>query len=358
MRILQVTEASGAGTLRIVETLCSGLARRGHEVVLAYGRRPETPDEIGVGSHGGFDLEEIDWDRRSVVAHVRAARQLRRLVRRVRPDIIHLHSTFAGLVGGALDRRHRRVYTPHGWASTTTRHWRSAQRLGSVADRFAIRRSDLVGVVSRSEADIGRRLGARRLAVVPNGVPELDAPLRPTTPTNSPPVVVAGGRLVAARRPVQSARILQAIQDVAETRWIGDGHPGSAEQVRALGVEVSGWLPHHEAVDRIASADAYLHWSACDGQSVAVLEAIARDVVVIGSDVPPNRELLDPAQLFTSEQDAALMLRRVLESPDLRNQLIASQRRRGSTHGAERMVQGWIDAYEETVGARAAVRPS
>jgi glycosyltransferase involved in cell wall biosynthesis len=327
-------------------------------VVLAYGRRPETPSEIGAGPDGDFQIEELDWDRRSMVAHLRVARELRRLVRRVRPDVVHLHSIFAGLAGGALDRRQPRVYSPHGWASTTTRQWRAAQPLGSVADRVAIRRSDLVGVVSHSEADIGHGLGARRLAVVPNGVPELDAPRSPMPPTTSPPLVVAGGRIVAARRPIESARILQAIQDVAETRWIGDGHPASAQQVRARGVEVSGWLPHHEAVDRIASAHAYLHWSACDGQSVAVLEAMARDVVVIGSDIPPNRELLDPAQLFTREEDAALMLRRIIESPDLRDAMLASQRRRSSAHGAERMVSGWIDVYEQTASAHATVRPS
>ena len=355
MRILQVTEASGAGTLRIVEILCSGMARSGHEVILAHGRRPETPEAIGVESPGTFQLERLDWDRRTPLTQVRAFGQLRRLVRRVRPDIIHLHSALAGLVGGMLDGQHPRVYTPHGWASTTTRDWRVQQALGAVADRFAIQRSTLVGVVSCSEAATARAMGARRLTVVANGLPELDTPPAPSRSTSGP-VVVAGGRLVASRRPVETAAILQTLHDIAETSWIGDGPPRTVANVRALGVDVSGWLAHEEAVGRIASADAYLHWSACDGQSVAVLEAMARGVVVIASDIPANRELLDRSQLFTREEDAALMLRRVLCSPELRDQIAASQRRRGSTHGADRMVQGWLDAYERTLSARAAER--
>jgi glycosyltransferase involved in cell wall biosynthesis len=356
VRILQVTEASAAGTLRIVEILSDGMTRRGHEVVLAHGRRPETPDAIGAEYDGVFQLEELDWDRRTAGAQVRAFSQLRRLVRQVEPDIIHLHSAFAGLVGGSLDDRHPRVYTPHGWASTTTRDWRVQRVLGSFADRFAIQRSELVGVVSHSEADTARAMGARRLTVVANGVPELDAPPPLPVRSSAVPVVVAGGRLVASRRPVETARILQAVQDIAETRWIGDGHPGTVAKVQALGVEVTGWLPHRDAVNRIAAADAYLHWSDCDGQSVAVLEAMAHDVVVIGSDIAPNRELLDRSQLFAREEDAAAMIRRVLGSPELRDQIIASQRRRGSTHGADGMVDGWIDAYEQTSSDHARAR--
>jgi glycosyltransferase involved in cell wall biosynthesis len=351
VRILQVTEASGAGTLRIVEIVCAELARRGHDVVLAHGRRPETPDAIGAEHGGAFDLVALDWDRRTATAQVRASRQLRRLVERQRPDVIHLHSAFAGLVGGMLDDRHPRVYTPHGWASTTTHDWRVQQVLGSFADRFAIRRSELVGVVSQSEADTARALGARRLTVVANGLPELDSPPAPPRPRSSTPLVVAGGRLVASRRPLETAEMLRSLQDVARTRWIGDGRPGVVAKVQAFGVEVSGWLPHHEAVDAIASAEVYLHWSDCDGQSVAVLEAMARGVVVIASDIPPNRELLDGAQLFDREADAVAMLRRVLGSPELRARMIASQHQRSFGHGADGMVDAWIDAYEQVRSA-------
>ena len=47
------------------------------------------------------------------MAQLRAALALRRLVARVKPDVVHLHSTFAGFVGGlAVPRRIPCVYTP------------------------------------------------------------------------------------------------------------------------------------------------------------------------------------------------------------------------------------------------------
>jgi glycosyltransferase involved in cell wall biosynthesis len=354
MRILHVTEASIAGTLRMVETLCGGLALKGHDVTLAFGRgRPETPDTIGRDSGAPFRLEPVDWERRNITTQVRAGRQLRELVRRLQPDVIHLHSAFAGLVGGFLDHSCPHVYTPHGWASTH-RDWRFQRLLGSGVDRFAIARSDLVGVVSDSEAAVGRRMGAKRLTVVPNGVVEFDdAQPRSAAARTGRAVVVAGGRLVESRRPAASARILRELRDVADVRWIGGGgQPSALDEVRELGIEVTGWLPHSEAAAQISSATAYLHWSASDGQSVAVLEAMARDVVVIGSDIPANRELLDRSQLFEREEDAVQMLRRVVESPELQACLVASQRKRGAAHGADRMVQAWTEVYDQLLASR------
>jgi glycosyltransferase involved in cell wall biosynthesis len=349
LHVLQVTEVSGAGTLRIVEVLCDGLADRGHRVTVVHGHHPGTPRPFT-----GHDAHGLPWDRHRPATQVRAAHRLRRLISELEPDVVHLHATFAGLVGGLARRGAApHVYTSHGWASSSPRR-RPLPGLVGLGDRWIIRRADLIGAVSASDADLGERLGARRVAVVPNGIPEVDAagapPARP-----GPAVVVSGGRLVPDRRPEEAAHILREVRDVAQVRWIGGGGPEAEERLAALGVEVTGWLPHTEAVDRIAGSWAYLHWSACDGQSVAVLEAMARDVVVIASDIPANRELLTPFQLCRTPGDAAAKLRRVVEDPDLREQLVGAQRRLRQEHGAGRMVQGWIGVYRSTI-ARGAGR--
>jgi glycosyltransferase involved in cell wall biosynthesis len=349
LHILQVTEASGAGTLRVVEVLRDGLTERGHLVTVAYARRPETPSTFMQGHAGAHALA---WDRRRLRTQLRTARLLRRLVSEIEPDIVHLHSTMAGLVGGLARRGSPpHVYTSHGWASSSPRRWPLPGLVAS-GDRWIIRRVDVVGAVSGSDADLGERLGARRVAVVPNGIPEIGLPGSPPARSGTA-VVVSGGRLVPERRPVEAAHILREVHDVAQVRWIGGGDPAAEARLVALGVEVTGWLPRTEAVDEIAGASAYLHWSACDGQSIAVLEAMARDVVVIASDIPANRELLSPFQLCRSPLDAAAKLRRVVEDPDLREELLDAQRGLRQQHGASRMVQGWLDVYRSTIASAA-----
>ncbi|MFL5826928.1 MAG: glycosyltransferase, partial [Thermoleophilaceae bacterium] len=100
-------------------------------------------------------------------------------------------------------------------------------------------------------------------------------------------------------------------------------------------------------------AVAYLHWTAWDGQPLSVLEAMARDAVVVASDIPPNREVLGPDQVSASEDQAIELLRRVISDSGLRDSLLAEQRRRRRAYGAQRMVDQWLELYRRIARARA-----
>src|SRR3954467_14287150 len=80
--------------------------------------------------------------------------------------------------------------------------------------------------------------------------------------------------------------------------------------------------------ERLGAATAYLHWSAWDGRSLAVLEAMACDVVVVASDIAANREVLSPEQVCATEEGAAELLRAVVTDEDARERLLAGQRTR------------------------------
>jgi glycosyltransferase involved in cell wall biosynthesis len=158
------------------------------------------------------------------------------------------------------------------------------------------------------------------------------------------------GRTVPQRQPEACARILAELDGTAAVAWIGGGGPegDAAAGFRALmrsGIEVTGWISRHEAMERLAGATAYLHWTAWDGQPLSVLEAMARDVVVVASDIPANRELVGAEQVCADEAAAVRLLRRIVTEPELRARLLRSQRARREAHGASRMVDGWRDAY-------------
>lgn len=111
MRILHVsTRLILGGSQENTVLSCEGQARLGHEVHLAFGpiygpegsmlRRVEafrTRDGRGITTH------EIPHLVRQVspIADARAYRELKALVRRVRPDIVHTHSSKAGILGRA-----------------------------------------------------------------------------------------------------------------------------------------------------------------------------------------------------------------------------------------------------------------
>jgi glycosyltransferase involved in cell wall biosynthesis len=111
MRILHIsTRLILGGSQENTVLSCEGQARRGHEVHLAFGpiygpegsllervERFRTPDGRSIATHVAPHLErEImprsDW---------RCYRELRRLIRELKPDIVHTHSSKAGVIGRA-----------------------------------------------------------------------------------------------------------------------------------------------------------------------------------------------------------------------------------------------------------------
>jgi len=355
VRILHVTEASWAGTLEVVQSLAAQQAAAGHDVTLAYADHPRTPRALA--DTAGVELVPLRWARRSPASQLATGRALRRLARERRADLVHLHSSFAGAVGGlSLPRGVPLIYTPHGFAFARSGAGRLTTAAVRAVDALVARRCTLVGAVSEAEAALARDgLRAPRVAVVRNGIPELDDGVVERPLARGEAAVVAAGRIAAQRRPAATARILSQLAPVARVAWIGGG--GDDDDARPLheaGIPVTGWLPRGDALQRLDEATVYLHWSAWDGQSLAILEAIARDVVVIASDIPANREIVGARQVCADERAAVELARAVLADPALRAELLGEQRRRAPAFGARRMAVEWLALYERTLAPAAA----
>lgn len=350
MRILHVAEAFGGGVYELTRLQAEGAVAAGHEVAIAYGRRPETPQDVRSAVDTAVEVIPMPWTSRTGHAQVRAARALRRLVDRWRPDVVHLQSSFAGLHGAlVVAGRVPTVYTPQGYAFTMGSERAGVRRAYELLERLVARRVDLIAASSAAEADQARYVcGARRVAIVENGIPELDAGALPEPARPAAPRVIAVGRLRPQRRPEACARILSAVADVADVRWVGGGGEQSPGMLamRAAGISVTGWMPREQLMAELGGATIYLHWTAWDGLPLSILEAMARDVAVVASDIAPNREVVGPGQVRRTEEEAVALMRALLFADARREDVLASQRVRRRHYSAERMVAQYLDVYE------------
>jgi glycosyltransferase involved in cell wall biosynthesis len=364
LRILHVAEAFGGGLYEVVRALANDAAKRGHEVTVLYGRRPETPDDPEPDFSARVTLEPMPWGGRSPFEQLRAMRRLRAAAKEFAPDVIHLHSSFAAVFGGvALRGLAPIVYTPHSFASCLPSTPKLRRRLLVAGERLAIRCATAVGAVSESEARCSRRRGASDVTVIPNGITELNVTAqvrreleRLARPRIADTRVIAGGRIVGQRQPDACARILGALGPDVETRWAGGGGddtPWAEEARRALrdaGVEITGWLPREEWLRELDEATVYLHWTAWDGLPLCLLEALAEDTIVVASDIAPNREVLSPEQLCASEDEAVALLQRIVAEPAFAARLRSAQRERRQRYSETRMARQWSDLYARLAG--------
>jgi glycosyltransferase involved in cell wall biosynthesis len=167
VHVLHVAQPVDGGVGRVVADVAVAERRLGLDVTVAApdGWLAEQLDRGGVRC--------VRWDAvRDVGAAV--AGELRRfaqVVDAVRPDVVHLHSSKAGLVGRlALRGRRPTLFSPHGWA------WQAVSgalvRTTATWERFALRWTAALVCVSDDELSAGRARGVATpdAVVVRNGV--------------------------------------------------------------------------------------------------------------------------------------------------------------------------------------------
>lgn len=179
MKILHViTRLILGGAQQNTVMCCRAQVSGGHQVWLAYGPiyGPEG-SLLEEAQASGAKLVQINAMRRTVLPFhdLRCYAALRRLIREIQPDIVHTHSSKAGILGRAAAWRQRVpavIHTIHG-LPFHTRQTRLLYKGYVAAERWAARRCHrLIGLTQAmcdafAEHGIGR---AEQFYVVPSGV--------------------------------------------------------------------------------------------------------------------------------------------------------------------------------------------
>jgi glycosyltransferase involved in cell wall biosynthesis len=289
--LLVVTLAEVGGAQRYVASLLPALVPRFDVTVAAHGPGPLSEATEAAGAR----FQPLRDVRRAVNPWRDAAGlvELVRLVRRERPDILHVGSSKAGVLGRlAAVAVHVpvRIFTVHGWAFAA--HSGAASRLYRVVDRLIEPLTTVTVCVSENDRVAGlaaRTCAAERTIVIPNAV-ELPAVRRPRSSERKVPLFVAVGRLRAPKDFTTFVRALGKLPSGSfEAVIVGEGPDrGLLErEVDALGlagrVRLAG--ERRDVPDLLADADVFVLSSRSEGHPVAILEAMAAGLPVVASRV-------------------------------------------------------------------------
>jgi len=303
--VLHVTQPVDGGVGRWVLLLAAYQLQQGWDPLIAC---PADGDLAAAAAAAGIRV--LPWESvRSPVRGLRTeARRLSRLLSAADPDLVHLHSSKAGLVGrGVLRGRRPTVFQPHGWSFLCGRGPVRAAALRW--ERLAAPWADRVLCVSERERHDGERAGVdASYSVVHNGVALGEWPVvtgveradarRELGLAQEAAVVACVGRL--GRQKGQDRLLLAWPQVAAQVPGAalvlaGDGPDAAALHLRARRRADVVMLGHRTDVRRIfAAADVVAMPSRWEGLSLAALEAAASGRCLVATDVAGMAELLGP----------------------------------------------------------------
>ncbi len=174
--LLVITEADLGGAQRHVLDVARHLLSRGHQAIIVVGGEHTELTSAAGSLTPAIPTLRVRSMRREirVVSDVRAFIQLWRLMRTLRPDVVHCHSTKAGVLGSIAGRLSGAavVYTAHGFVfreerSTMTR-W-----LYRWVERIATWFRHRVIAVSKSDAEIAvahNVVPVEKMTTIHNGI--------------------------------------------------------------------------------------------------------------------------------------------------------------------------------------------
>lgn len=298
MRVLHVTQPVVAGVAEVVAALVAHQVGEGWEVMVAC--PSEGPLAALVEALGA---RHIPWAVRRAPDHtlVREVRQLTQIVCATEPDVVHLHSSKAGVAGRlAVRRRRPTVFQPHAWSFLAVGS--RTQPLVRWLERRLSPWTDLVVCGSEDERSIGQAAGIRAsMVVVPNSVDvERFRALgdhdrrraRQALSLDGSPLAICIGRLCRQKGQdilLDAWPLVLAQVPSARLVLVGDGPDKAALLARdAPRVMFAGWSD--DVVTWLAAADVVVQPSRYETLALATLEAMASARSVVVSDAGGTSE--------------------------------------------------------------------
>ena len=371
MKVLQlITRLDKGGAPRIFLKLIRGLKEGGIDVIMASGPSQEPEEEPrGFSQRFHIPYHPLTHLRRDIapVRDTLALLEIIALIRKEKPDLLHTHTTKAGILGRVAGwiTRTKTIHTPHGHLFYGY-FGKGKERFYVLLEQLAARLCERIITISGDErrAYLKKGIGnAKKVITVYNGIDVRQFPgdrkkVRAELGiAQGVPVVGFVGRLEQVKGPdrfVEAAKEVQAACPQAHFVMVGDG-PMKEELMRmAHGISGFHLVGYREDIpDLMATVDLVMISSLNDGFNLAAVEAMASSKPIIATAVGGLPEVVGEGGILVKPGDTKGLAQETIQlinAPDLREQIGEKGRRRAEAlFDWDVCFQKALDIYHQVV---------
>lgn len=301
-KLLHIVEAMGGGVFTYIVDLSNKLCDE-YDVYVAYGIREQTPKDFEEYFDKRVHLIRVDSFVRNidVVKDFKATCHVRKIVNQIKPDVIHLHSSKAGVIGRMfVGGKYKKFYTPHGYSFLMEDVSSKKKKIYYAIEKLAGRSSCTTIACGKGEYEETLKV-AKKAVCINNGIDLNSIAKDIKAATEKHPIeveaieskqftVVTLGRACEQKNPKLFNEVAKELPEV-QFIWIGDGELRG--ELTSGNIKVTGWMEREEAILEAMKGDAFMLTSLWEGLPISLLEAMYLKKVCIVSNVIGNRDVIN-----------------------------------------------------------------
>lgn len=356
-KVLEIVESFGGGVYTMINDLCNGLSED-FDIVIAYGKRDETPINFNENFNKNIRFIEVKNFTRKInfEKDFKALKEIKKIIHDEKPNIIHLHSSKAGVLGrlAASGKKYRMLYNPHGFSflkqddSKLKRFcYKTIEKMMSIINHKCI----IVGCsqgeyeeakkISKNSVCINNGINIEKLEKEIKNLPEHEIDFNNLK-------ICTIGRIGYQKNPKCFNEIAQRFSSNKFT-WIGNGE--LRNKLTSPNITVTGWKNKKEVLEELNNNDIFILTSLWEGLPISLLEAGYMKKLCMVSDVIGNRDVIKNninGYIFNNYNKITNIIKNIKEEQykELTNKLYNEIK---ENYNLECMTKKYKDIYEELI---------
>lgn len=296
-KILHIVESFGSGVFSFLVDLINNTDEE-FDITVAYGKRVETLENFREYFSDRVKFIEVKNFTRSInpIKDIKAFFEVKRIIKKENPDVIHLHSSKAGFIGrfAGNGKKVKMLYNPHGFSFLMKDSSKVKRLIYWLLEKIGgLRKCTVVGC-SLGEYEEALKL-TKNAICINNGINieklnEITKDFVKKEIDFDNLSFCTSGRIGFQKNPKLFNNIAKMFPNNKFT-WIGDGE--LKNELTSTNIEVTGWKKREEVLEIVNNHDVFLLTSLWEGMPISLLEAMYLKKACIVSNCIGNRDVID-----------------------------------------------------------------
>ncbi len=295
IKVLHISETFAAGVytyIKDINQFFKDIPEVDSYVIYSGNRKDTDRDKFNTDFPKSTKLIEVSMTREiSPLKDLKSIVKLFKEIRKIKPDVIHLHSSKAGVIGRIASKScpsAKLYYTPNGYSFLREDVSNFRKNIYRFIEKYS---NKIFGGVTiacgDTEFEYAKKMGNAFL--VRNGV-EISSvyKFKNYNESNKEAFFVGTmGRLSPQKNPSLFNEIALRLPNI-HFIWIGDGE--LYNQITAENVTITGWMEREKALENVNKFDLYIQTSLWEGLPFTIIEAMILEKPIVANNVIGNKD--------------------------------------------------------------------